>query len=94
MERLSMRKIMDVLRLHSAGRLGRQIAASTGIGRGTVSDYLLRASAAGLSWPLPDAMDEAALEARLFPDRVEYALNWLNGTQPPLRLALCTSDSG
>ena len=67
MERLPMRKIMDVLRLHSAGRSGRQIAASTGIGRGTVSDYLLRASAAGLSWPLPDAMDEAALEARLFP---------------------------
>lgn len=67
MERLPMRKIMDVLRLHSAGRSGRQIAASTGVGRATVGDYLRRASAAGLSWPLPDALDEAALEARLFP---------------------------
>src|SRR5262249_38081144 len=31
------------------------------------ADYLVRARAAGLGWPLPAAMDDADLEARLFP---------------------------
>ena len=32
-----------------------------------MGDYLRRAKVAGLSWPLPEGMDERALEARLFP---------------------------
>ena len=32
-----------------------------------MSDYLRRASAAGFSWPLPEGLDDAALEAALFP---------------------------
>ena len=36
------------------------------MGLGTVTAYLQRAAAAGLSWPLPDDLDDAALEARLF----------------------------
>ena len=35
-------------------------------GLGTVTTYLQRATAAGLTWPLPDDLDDAALEARLF----------------------------
>ena len=35
-------------------------------GLGTVTAYLQRATAAGLTWPLPDDLDDAALEARLF----------------------------
>jgi transposase len=32
-----------------------------------VGEYLCRAEAAGLSWPLPEDLDESALERRLFP---------------------------
>ena len=62
-----MRKIKDVLRLHAAGRSARQIGPSVGVSRSTVADYLRRAEVAGLYWPLPDGLDEEALERRLFP---------------------------
>jgi len=42
------------------------IARSTGLARSTVSDYLDRAAAAGLGWPLPPTLTDAALEALLF----------------------------
>jgi transposase len=67
MRRLPMRKIKDVLRLHAAGRPARQIGPSVGVGRSTVAEYLRRAEVAGLSWPLPEGLDEAALERLLFP---------------------------
>ncbi|MCP5347699.1 MAG: IS21 family transposase [Pseudomonadales bacterium] len=67
-KRLSMRKIKEVLRLKwVSGLSNRQIAASCGIGRPTVSEYLRRAELAGLRWPLPDDLDEARLERLLFP---------------------------
>jgi len=63
-----MRKIRQVLRLHHEGHLSRrQIARSLGLSRDAVTDYLTRAAAAKLSWPLPLNMDDAELEARLFP---------------------------
>jgi len=37
------------------------------MGAATVADYLVRARQAGLAWPLPEALDDASLEARLFP---------------------------
>ena len=40
---------------------------SLDVANSTVSDYAGRARAAGLSWPLPEGMDDAALEAALFP---------------------------
>ena len=67
-KRLSMRKIKEVLRLKwGNGMSNRRIAASSGIGRPTVSEYLRRAEEAGLSWPLPDDLDDARLERLLFP---------------------------
>ncbi|HWD07815.1 MAG TPA: IS21 family transposase [Actinomycetota bacterium] len=63
-----MRKIEEVLRLRAAGMSPKRIAASIGAGRSTVYEYLARAEAAGLSWPLPDGLDEAAVEAKLFPE--------------------------
>jgi transposase len=67
-ERLSMRQIRDVLRLHCAARLSqRATAASLGLSQGAVSGYLSRARAAGVSWPLPEDVDDARLEALLFP---------------------------
>ncbi len=60
-ERLSMRKIKEVLRLKfGLGFANRQIARSCSINHSTVADYLYRAKAAGLGqWPLPDSLDEA-----------------------------------
>ena len=66
-KRLTMRKIREVLRLKAAGLKIREIAVSTGAARTTVYEYLVRAESAGLSWPLPEDMDDEALEARLFP---------------------------
>ncbi len=63
-----MRQIRQVLRLHFESNFSRrQIAKSIGISRDAVTDYITRAAAAGLSWPLPDGLDDAALERRLFP---------------------------
>ena len=64
-----MRKIKEVLRLkHEHGLSDRQIALSCGIARSTVGEYLMRARAAGITWPLA-GLDDAAIESRLFPDR-------------------------
>jgi len=65
-----MRKIAEVLRLDAAGMSARQIASSIGTGKSTVTEYLDRARAAGVGWPLEDGLDEEALEARLFPAAV------------------------
>ena len=59
----------------------RQIARSCRISRSTLWEYLRRAKDAGLSWPLPAELDDAALEALLFrgdPDRgaVRPEPNW------------------
>ena len=50
-----MRKTKEVLRLRFELGLGqRQIARSCGMGLATVHDYLERAVAAGIGWPLPE----------------------------------------
>src|SRR5258708_38995105 len=49
-ERLPMRKIKEVLRLHALGLSQRQIALSCAVGQATVSDYLKAAATAGLKW--------------------------------------------
>jgi transposase len=63
-----MRKIREVLRLkYECGQSIRDISISCCVGKSTVSDYLLRASAAGITWPLPADMDDTVLEQMLFP---------------------------
>jgi len=69
-KRLAMRQIQDVLRLKWVQGLSqRQIARSLGISRPAVAEYLRRAEQAGLSWPLPEALDDKAVEQLLFPAR-------------------------
>ncbi len=66
-ERISMRKIKETLRLRfGLGLSQRQTAQSINIGRSTVQEYEDRFKAAGLSWPLPETMDNVSLEALLF----------------------------
>jgi len=62
-----MRQIRQVLQLAASWKSKRLIASSLGISRDAVSDYLTRAQSAGLTWPLPDSLDDAELELRLFP---------------------------
>jgi transposase len=66
-----MRKIREILRIcWGNGLSARQAATSCGVGRTTIKEYLDRAQQAGLSWPLPEDLDDAALENRLFPSSI------------------------
>ncbi len=65
-KRAPMRKIREVLRLKSLGLSQVQIHRSTGLARSTVGEYLARAERAGVLWPVPDGVDDAELERRLF----------------------------
>lgn len=70
-----MRKIQEVLRLKYEAHLSnREIARICHLGRSTVAEYLQRAEAAGLCWPLPPDLTEADIEARLFPEAKNSAL--------------------
>ena len=66
-QRLAMRQVREVLRRQWAcGLRDRKLAPSLRVSRPTVAEYGRRAQAAGVSWPLPDALEETALERRLF----------------------------
>jgi transposase len=66
-----MRKIKEILRLCWGGGLSaRQAAVGCGVGRTTIKEYLDRAEKAGLSWPLPEDLDESSLEHLLFPSTI------------------------
>ena len=65
-ERIAMRQVRDVLRLNAAGVSGNEIARRVGVASSTVRLTLKRLAAAGLIWPLPAELTDAALEAQLF----------------------------
>jgi transposase len=59
--------VREVLRLkHALGMSERLIAEAVGAGKSAVGEYIRRARVIGLSWPLPDGLDDAELERRLF----------------------------
>src|SRR5437773_1089111 len=63
-----MRKLKEILRLRfGLGLQQNQIARSCSIGQATVHRYLRKAGAAGLTWPLPEDLDDRRLEELLFP---------------------------
>jgi transposase len=67
-EKLSMRKIKEIFRLKWEQHLSnRMIAKSCSTSHSTVADYLLKAKEAGLSWPLPEHLDDHDIEKMLFP---------------------------
>ena len=66
-QRLSMRRIKQLLAMHfGAGASTRAIGRELGIAPSTVREYLGRAAAAGISWPLAADVTDESLEARLF----------------------------
>lgn len=81
-ERLTLRKIREILRLKDAGLSNRAIARACKISNSTVGEYIRRAQATGLSWPLPEGLSEDDLFHRLFPqtdseNRAERSIpNW------------------
>jgi len=67
-ERLTMRKIREILRLRFGHKQTlEKIAISCNVGSSTVSEYLQRFRASGLSWPLALDLDDVQLEQCLFP---------------------------
>jgi hypothetical protein len=67
-ESRGIRRRETLLRLRlSSGLSQRVVGESVGLSQGAVCHYLNRAQRAGLSWPLPDGLDDQALEALLFP---------------------------
>ena len=84
---LSMRKVREVLRLHyAAGLSTRAIARSLKVSPATVGKYIRRAEVQGLSWPLPEPLDDAALERRLL------AIARADGSYPKLLASLAKTE--
>jgi len=66
-QRLSMRRIKQLLTMRfGAGASTREIARELGVAPSTVREYLSRAAAAGIVWPLAADVTDESLMARLF----------------------------
>jgi len=65
-----MRKLKEVLRLRFEHELSdRAIGRGCSISHRTVAEYVHRFHLSGLPWPLPEDLDDKALEQRLFPEK-------------------------
>jgi transposase len=65
--RLSMRKTREILRLKYEAQLSnRSISRACRVSPSTVWECLHRFEVAGLSWPLPEEMDDSVLEQQLY----------------------------
>ena len=71
--RVSMHLLKEVLRLTAAGLSQRQIARSLKLSNGVVAKYQAAGRRAGLSWPLPETLDEVALANQLCTKPAESA---------------------
>ena len=59
---LTMHTIREILRLYfGQGLSAREVARACRLSHSTVLDYLKRAASAGISWPLPDGLDDDLL---------------------------------
>lgn len=90
-----MRKARKILRLKYEMGLGvREISRSVGVSHGTVINYLKRAEAAGLGWPLVDSVDDTELQRLLFESEDEKE-DLPRGLPPMAEIhkALCRSKS-
>jgi IS30 family transposase len=86
-ERLTMRKIKEILRLkYEAGLSNRAIAGACNISNSTVGEYLRRAAAAGIGWPVGELSEDELYEkwaARWLREQCPQLPNsWLNSAHP------------
>ncbi len=63
----------SILRLHSQGNSQREIARELFCSRHTISDVLIQAMAAGITWPLDDDISNEDIQEILFPGKYAYA---------------------
>jgi response regulator of citrate/malate metabolism len=74
-QRITMRKIKDVLRLKLDTKLSHeQIAGSLGLSKGVVTKYVGLAAAAGLTWPEIHACDDVSPYS-MGSDSIDYKNN-------------------
>ena len=76
-----MRKLKEVLRLHSLGMSQHQIARSCTLSQSTVPEYLSAAQAAGVKWPAPENWGDQQIEQALVPQRPGPAV-WRKHPEP------------
>lgn len=69
-----MNPVREVLRLLASGASQRAVSRQCRISRHAVGNYEFRATMAGLTWPLPDDLDDFALEEMLFPAAAKDAV--------------------
>ena len=65
-ERISMRRVRELIRLSEAGLSVRQLAGALRLSVGAVSKYGRALRAAGLTWAVAQTLDDGELERRLF----------------------------
>ena len=80
-----MRHVRDVLRLGFAGISKHEVARRMGVAASTVHETIERFTASGLDWPLPEAVTDSELEARLYKNA-----GTKQGGAEPLRLPAAT----
>jgi len=69
-ERLSMRKIREILRLKYECHLtDRQIAKSCSVARSTVANYLSKTKSAALKWPVPENLSDTDIYNLMYKNR-------------------------
>src|ERR1700733_842968 len=68
-ERVGMGGALEIIRLKFSGLSTHEIARRLGMARSTAREMLKRAETAGLVWPLPDDMNDEALEGALYASR-------------------------
>ena len=72
--RMNIRVIKEILRLKFARNLSiREIGQSVNKGKSNIQRLIHKAQEAGLGWPLPEDMDDEALEGLLYPETEEIS---------------------
>jgi transposase len=67
-QRMTMRKTREIIRLRLGKNLSQQqVAQNCNCSQSTVHDCMARVKLAGLSWPLPEELDDEKLQQMLYP---------------------------
>ena len=77
-----MRKLKEVLRLHSHGMSQHQIARSCSVSQSTVHDYISAAQTAGVKWPLPEDWGDRQIGEALFARQQRWPEVWRKHGEP------------
>ena len=93
-------KYREILRLRAMGVSQLNTAHSCGCAPSTVQEVEKHAREAGLAWPLPEEMDDAAIRARLYPKKergaAKFPIDHEKVDAEPMRrgvtLALCWNE--